>query len=120
MKHSEEYVTFKEFPNPNSALELIEVLKESSLEAIFEEDSIDFDPFYTGNFQRKGFRVKLKKDDFEKADQLLTTLSSTSIDNVEPGYYLLDFSQEELLEVIFKKDEWNQFDFLLAQKLLAE
>ena len=35
-------------------------------------------------------------------------------------YYLLQFSQEELVDVVAKRDEWSAFDYLLAQKLLAE
>ncbi|NHN26843.1 hypothetical protein FIA58_014250 [Flavobacterium jejuense] len=33
-------------------------------------------------------------------------------------YYLFSFSDKELIEIIHKKDEWNELDYLLAISLL--
>ena len=40
--------------------------------------------------------------------------------SVEPGYYLLSFTDKELLEILSKPDEWGHFDYVLARALLAE
>lgn len=37
---------------------------------------------------------------------------------VDPDYYLLDFSKEELTDVLIKSDEWSEFDVDLARELL--
>ena len=42
------------------------------------------------------------------------------IDQVDKDYYLFGFSDDELLDLISKADEWSPFDFLLARKILAQ
>lgn len=42
------------------------------------------------------------------------------LDNVPEDYYLLTFTNDELLEIVAKPDEWGAFDYQLAQKLLKE
>jgi hypothetical protein len=42
------------------------------------------------------------------------------VDSVEPDYYLFDFTSEELMEIILKPDEWGDFDYQLAQKILED
>ncbi len=47
-------------------------------------------------------------------------LVKKDLENVEETYHLFDYSDEELIEIVTKKDEWNKFDYLLAQKILKE
>ncbi len=44
--------------------------------------------------------------------------SKEYIKTLPEDYYLFSFSNNELIEVIQKKDEWNEIDYLLAIKLL--
>ena len=37
-----------------------------------------------------------------------------------PDYYLLAFTDAELLEILSKPDEWGHFDYVLAKKLLVD
>jgi len=50
----------------------------------------------------------------------LSQTTKAEINEVEKDYYLLSFSDEELIDVIAKSDEWNKFDVELAQKILKE
>ena len=43
-----------------------------------------------------------------------------NLNNVDENYYLYEFSDEELIEIVLKKEEWNKFDYLLAQKILKD
>ena len=42
------------------------------------------------------------------------------IEVIDDDYYLLSFSDDELIDVVSKSDEWNKFDVSLAKKLLKE
>ncbi|MBC8110349.1 MAG: hypothetical protein H7Y04_04745 [Verrucomicrobia bacterium] len=95
-------------------------MKENNIEYILEDNSPSLDATYGNTEFSHDFRVKLRKQDFEKADALLLNIYTNQWQAVEEDYYLLDFTDEELLEIITKRDEWNQFDYLLAQKLLKE
>ena len=117
---TEEYITFQKFTDHGAALSLGLVLEEGNIEYELENASTSFDPFFTNNELTKEFRIKLKKEDFEKADKLLQQISLSQIDLVEKDYFLFDFTNEELVDVVSKKDEWGQFNFTLAQKILKE
>ena len=116
----EEFVTFQKYDDLAAAMELGLVLKENNVEYIMEDTSSSFDPSFSNSELIKEFRIKLKKKDFEKADIILQQIFKADIDSIDKDYYLFNFTDEELLEIIIKRDEWGQFDFLLAQKLLRE
>ncbi len=115
---SDQYLTFQKFNDEALAKELIILLNQHGIKFQVEGDSA-FDPTFSGtNELNKEIRVKIPKHDFEKADQLLLDISKLQIDTVEKDYYLYEFTDEELIEIVTKHDEWSQFDFLLAQKIL--
>jgi hypothetical protein len=117
---TDQYLTFQKFPDKESALQLRDLLKQNDIECIFEDTSGRVDLTFSNSESIKEFRVKLKQEDFEQANDLLMHLSSQHLDNVEKDYYLFDFTDEELMEIVYKADEWSQFDYLLAKKLLKE
>ena len=118
---AEQFVTFQKFNYRAAALELEVLLKENNIEYVLEDTSSDADAVtFVNNELSKEFRIKLRKQDFAKADSLLQKIYSDQIDTVAPDYYLFDFTDGELMEIIIKRDEWGRFDFLLAQKLLKE
>jgi hypothetical protein len=63
-------------------------------------------------------RIKLRQQDFNKANTVLESYYATLLDTVDSDYYLFDFTDRELNEIIEKPDEWGQFDYKLAQKIL--
>lgn len=117
---TEEFLTFQKFNEHEAASELGTLLNENGIEYLLEDCSASFDPSFSNSALGKDFRIKLKKQDFEKADNLLQSISLKQFDSVDKGYYLFDFTDSELMEIITKRDEWGQFDFLFAQKLLKD
>lgn len=116
----EEFITFEKFTNQNSAEKLGEFIKEKNIEYILENNSLSFDPTFANNGFGVEFCIKIKKEDFEKVNELLIEKSEDEIIEIDKDYYLLTFSDNELIEVITKSDEWNKFDVSLAKKLLKE
>lgn len=116
----EEFLIFQKFNTQNSAIDFGKLMEENKIEYLIENISVNFDPILSNNEFGKEYYVKLKKNDFEKVDKILSETTKIEIDKVEKDYYLLSFSDEELIDVITKSDEWNKFDVELAQKLLKE
>ncbi len=42
------------------------------------------------------------------------------INEVDRDYYLFEFTDEELYEILLKSDEWSAFDYSLAQQILTD
>ncbi|RZJ49712.1 MAG: hypothetical protein EOO44_17795 [Flavobacterium sp.] len=87
---------------------------------MLEDNSLSFDPTFANNNFGTEFCIKIKKEDFEKVNKIIESKSEIELDEVNKDYYLLSFSDDELIEVISKSDEWNKFDVSLAKKLLKE
>ena len=116
----EEFIIFQKFNNQNSAIDFGNLMDTNGIEHLIENISINFDPILSNNELGKEYCVKIKKNDFEKADNILRETAKTEINELGDDYYLFSFSDEELIDVIEKSDEWNKFDVELAYKLLKE
>ena len=116
---AEQYFTIQIFGDRDSASELAGLLDEHRI-ASFVDDTGNFDPIFSNSELGKEYRVKVNRDDFNKANELLLQLASEQINRVEKDYYLFQFTDDELIEVVVKSDEWSKLDYLLALKLLKE
>ena len=115
-----EFVIFQKFNTESQAVDFGSLLNENRIEFFIENISINFDPILSNNEFGKEFCIKIKQNDFEKANAILREKAKTEINEIQDDYYLLSFSNEELIDVIEKSDEWNKFDVELAHKLLKE
>jgi hypothetical protein len=115
-----DFVTFQRFNDKAAALALAETFKGNNFEVELEDASANFDITFANNEIDKDFRVKLKPEDFERANIFLQQVAAKDLADIDLNYYIFDFSDEELKEIIEKQDEWNSLDFLLAQKILRE
>src|SRR4051812_16649676 len=103
----ENFITFEKFNNQYDAKEFGRLISEENIEYELEDNSLSFDPTFGNNDFGKEYCIKIKKEDFEKVNQILEIKSEKEINDVDPDYYLLSFSDDELIEVISKSDEWN-------------
>jgi len=110
---------FKTYAFKTEAEALKALLETDEIPAKVVEVSSGLDSNFSGEFQKE-YAIKIHYKNFEKAQAYIEQLAETQIANVSKGYYLLDFTDEELHDLILKKDEWNEFDYLLAKKLLKE
>ncbi len=114
------FLTFQKFNNVASANAMADLLKENGIETEIENERNYFDVTFSFNQFEANINLKIESQNFEKAHQILEQYFANDINNVEPDYYLLQFSNEELLNIVAKPDEWGAFDYLLAKKLLRE
>jgi hypothetical protein len=117
---TEELFTFQKFSDKASALQLGDLFYRNKIEFTIEDTSSSFEPTFNTNELDKEYRLKIRRTDFDKASKLLLQISQTDLDSIDKSHYLYEFTDEELLEIIQKPDEWSSLDFLLAQKILKE
>jgi hypothetical protein len=115
-----EFITYKKFSEPERAIALTDLLSSQGIEFHLTEDRESLDSLYGDKLLNKQFFVKIKKEDFAKADTILLTESAKELETVEKDHYLFSFTDEELFDILTKPDEWNEFDYQLAKKILLE
>ncbi len=116
-----EFITYQKFNDVALANALAEQLEAHGVAYRVEEESLTFNPSFALNDQlSKEYAIKIKSEDFEKVTKLLAEDETGNTENVDKNYYLFTFTDDELMEVITKADEWSAFDFVLARKILAE
>ncbi|MES2487151.1 MAG: hypothetical protein V4581_14540 [Bacteroidota bacterium] len=113
------YVTFKKYPDAAQAKEIEQLLLTNNIQCLLVDNASSLDGSF-GGMAIKDYEIKLQPQDFAAAEQLLLAYADEWTSNVPDNYYLLTFTDEELYEVLQKKDEWSEFDYVLAQKLLSE
>ncbi|MCW3169461.1 hypothetical protein OMO38_13110 [Chryseobacterium sp. 09-1422] len=112
--------TYRKFIYEDDALELMEILKQNHITYELVNNSSQLDSNFGGDINTKQFELKIHPEDFEQAEKLEEKLVQNAIETVDENYHLFDYSDEELIEIVMKKEEWNKFDYLLAQKILKE
>jgi hypothetical protein len=116
----DEFVLFQSFMNESDAIPVMEILRENKIEYKVEKFKEPLDSIIGGDVVRDKYYLKIKPQDFPKANEALDQVILKSFSTIEPDYYLFSFSNDELLEIIKKPDEWSRQDFLIAKKILDD
>jgi hypothetical protein len=115
-----DFVVYKKFVDEEPAQALIQELNANNIETEMAHDRESLDSLYGQKVFAKQYFVKIKHSDIVRADALLEEQSKKQLDSVDKDHYLFTFTNDELHEIMEKPDEWNEFDFQLARKILAE
>ena len=113
-----QFVKYRSIDDKVFATELYKELSENGIEVEWESAEGFFDPSFVTNEVLFTYYIKLRPEDFSKADQILEKLMSSQTNAPLEDYYLYTFSNEELLDVLKKPDEWNEYDRFWAKKIL--
>ncbi|UOU97562.1 hypothetical protein MUU74_13790 [Chryseobacterium daecheongense] len=97
--------------------EIASVLDSHSIGYEIIDNEKDFDPSFVTNPGKIEYQLLIDKDDFEAANKAVSEYFAHEV-VIPEDYYLSEYSNEELKEVLFKKDEWNEFDYEAAKKIL--
>ncbi len=116
----EQYSIFKKFISLEQAKEVENLLNKNNIDTIIGDNSPPVDVTFAGSTLRNEIEVRIKQVDFKKANSIIEKESEILIENVNSDYYLFDFTNEELYDILLKSDEWGAFDYSLAQKILIE
>lgn len=126
MDNKKNYTLLRAFQNEEDAQFFIDILSDTGIDFKLEKtQDTGFDAI-TGttagdNALKNGYLLMVAEDDMEKAHIEIRNQVAEFFKNAgsEENSLLNDFSDEELLDVIKKPDEWSEEDVILAQKLLG-
>jgi hypothetical protein len=117
---AEEFVNYKSFNDKAVAMELYEKLRQEGVPVEWESSVGIFDVSFANDEFMHLYYVKLRKQDFERADAILMEFVKQKNEKPKEGYYLYSFSNEELIDVLKNPLEWNEYDRYWAGRLLQE
>lgn len=115
-----DFITYKTFNDPALANEIAELFELNNVEYAITEETSGFDPSMVMSNAPVDYCVKIKGEDFDRADQLLQQYEERNIEEIGKDYYLFGFTDVELTGILIKPDEWSTFDYVLARKILNE
>lgn len=113
-----EFLTYKRYSTKEQAQNIGEIL--ASYKIQFQIDEYKPQIALGQPIDPLAFTLKILGKDFEYADRVLEKDSEIALNNVPNDHYLFEFSDEELIAILTKPDEWNPFDYRLAQKILKD
>jgi hypothetical protein len=115
----ENLTVFRNFPTLIQAKELETLLNKNNIKTILADNIAPVDITFSGNTLQNQYEIKIDSSDFEKAEAVLEKDIDNILNEIDQNYYLLDFTNEELYEVLLNSDEWSVFDYKLSQKILT-
>lgn len=115
-----DYKQFQVFNNIETLNTFTNLLSDNKIDFEVENNSKIFDPSFANNDFEKEYIVKIHPNDFEKVYDLEEEIIKNEIQNTPEDYYLFDYTNSELLDIVNKRDEWNAFDYYLAKKILND
>jgi hypothetical protein len=115
-----EFITYEKFATIPELRDFAELLKSNNVPFELEDDVAIFDVSFANIQHQRDYRIKLYPEDFERVNEIRNNAAMAELDLIDPSYYLFDFTDEELVDLISKQDEWSPFDFQLAQKILKD
>lgn len=116
----ENFIAFRNFPTLNQAKELELLLNKNNIKTVLGNNIPSLDANLSGSTLQNQYEIKIDPSDFENAQAVLEKDTENLLDTIDEDYYLLSFTNEELYEILLNSDEWNVFDYKLAQKLLTD
>lgn len=117
----EEFIVFRKYPTREDATTTLRLLTEHNIPYECDDNIDRYFRIELGSLESlKGMYLKLLPKDFERAKAILKDEANEWIGELSKDYYLFAFSDTELVEIVRKPDEWNEVDYELAKKILAE
>lgn len=114
-----ELASFRTYTTLAEAEALQEILKHQKIDSIIIDNSPAAGAAIGGQ-QPREYEVKLKPEDFGDANAWLKKQAKEEMGELPEGYYLIDFTNDELIDVLAHRYEWSEFDYLHARRLLEE
>ncbi|HVU55926.1 MAG TPA: hypothetical protein VHD83_12770 [Puia sp.] len=117
---SDLFLTFQKFNDPALAELIAGQLQDAGIDTLVVKEDALLDPTIIGNDLGSTIHLKIAPSNFDRANVLLENYYQRQIQTMDPDYYLFSFTNDELLEILRKPDEWGHLDHALAKKLLAD
>lgn len=119
----EDWMILQTFASAEEAEPLLSLLRENQLSYQIVEDAHQAGDSLNLEFQNRGisaFHVQVMPKDADRAGRILELAAGREVQEIEDDDYISAFSEEELLEILKRPDEWNKVDYQLAVKFLRQ
>lgn len=115
-----EFQSYQRFPNVEVAQPLLHLLHQHGIpyETLLDQPRID--PSFAFNPTNSYFVVQVLPADVETIRALERAADEELTATAPADHYLFRFTEEELLDILLKPDEWNSFDVALARRILHQ
>lgn len=115
-----EFLTFKRY-NDKADLKIVcDELTANSIAFEIDDSGSSLDSNFGNSTFTINYVLKIKQVDFEKADLIIEKFAEKDLLDVDKEHFLFEFSNDELIDVIKKRDEWGDFNFSLSKKILEQ
>lgn len=111
---------FRRYGSLEQAREIEKLLNDNNIPTAINDNTSKLDASFSGGNLQNQFELIVETKDFEKAEIILEQNAELLISQVDENYYLYDFSDEELYEILLKSDEWSELDNKLAVQILQK
>lgn len=115
-----DFILYQKFTDIESAQEFAGELKGCGIDYHLEDNNQYFVKVYGYNQIDIAVGVSIKEQDFPKADLALENYYDEQIKEIDKSYYLFEFTDKELIEIILNPYEWGRLDYRLAVHILKE
>jgi hypothetical protein len=109
-------VNFRHFRIKEQAEQIGEILLDNGIQPYYKEVQASIDVTFADNNPIE-YWIQIAKEDMEKAEFILNE-QGQNVDAIPDGHYLLDFDDEELIDILKNYSDWNDTDYILARKVL--
>ena len=110
--------SFRVFYTEQEARSFLDSLTGLGISAFLVEDKLNIDGAFVGVAADSIYRIKIQQEDFSRAQQLLLEKAERIYTQIPEGHYLLDFSVEELQDILSKPLEWSVDDIVISKMIL--
>ena len=115
-----EFLTFKRYTDKTDLKIVCDKLKTNSIVFEIEDNTGSLDSNFGNTEFSVNYVLKIRQVDFEKANNIIEQLTENQLLTINKDHFLFDFSNEELIDVIKKRDEWGDDNYVLAKNILKE
>jgi hypothetical protein len=114
------HLSYQLFNVQQEAESLKDFLIEKGIDCFVKDTTPRFDPSFANNESQKEFRVMVLQEDFERANEVQVAYYQQFVEEIDEDYYLLDFTDDELYNILEEPDKWSKYDFVASQKILQD
>jgi hypothetical protein len=112
--------TYSKFHSKEEAEAFTDRLLQAGIYHELEVERDVLDKVYTGASLDPMIAVKVPVSDFNRVNTLVENDVELNLEHIDPAYYLFQFTNDELVDVVKEPEEWNAFDRALAKKILED
>jgi hypothetical protein len=113
-----QYASFQAFYSEDEAVAMAMLLENENIPTKITVANPLLDTLIIGEDYQPGFFLMIPVYEFDKAHHIIQEKWRSQISKIPADHYLYSFSDDELLKIIARPDEWSSQDYVLATEIL--